>query len=248
MVALGATLAVAVAVREPPAPPDGLVILYGDSLSTEASGTFVKELRRTSAAEIITRPVPGASPCDALPAMQADLALAPTVVVIQYVGNNVSPCTRGPGGERLTGDALAARFDADVRAATDMFATAGTRVVLVGGPDAPGLDGGATLAIVDVYERIVTEWAGRDIGRVRYADAAATVTDDHHFVDRLPCEPDEDAAQGCVDGQVVVRTDDRIHFCPAPLDGLTCPVESPGARRFGTEMARVARQALDPGY
>jgi hypothetical protein len=242
--------AVAAVVLHRPAPrPGGLVILYGDSLATEASGDFVNELRRTTDAEVVTRVVPGEAPCDALDDMQADLDRRPTVVVISYAGNNGSACTRGPAGEELTGDALTARYDADVRRATELFATAGTRVVLVGGPDAPGLPGGASAAIADDYHRIVNEWAGRDLGRVRYADAGAVVSaPDGAFAEQLPCRSDEGAAQGCAGGEVAVRNPDGIHFCPGDYQGLTCDVASPGARRFGDEMARVTRIALDPDY
>jgi hypothetical protein len=239
----------AAGLRHPPGRPGGLVILYGDSLATEASGAFVGELARTSDAEMITRPVPGAAPCDAIEAMQADLALRPTVVVIQFAGNSASDCSRGPGGERLTGRAHLDRTIADVRAATELFATRGTRVVLVGGPDVPGLPGNPGLPLADAYNLIVNEWAGRDLGRVRYADAAATVSGpDHSYVDRLACHDGEGEDEGCIDGEVVVRSDDRIHLCPRPDRSLVCPVPSPGARRFGEEMARVARQALDPDY
>lgn len=251
--AVGVALAVAVvavaALRQPPPPPDGLVILYGDSLSVEAAGDFVRELGRTTEAEVVTRPVPGLSPCDALDTMRADLALEPAVVVIQYVGNNVSPCMLDDEGRPLTGQALTDRIGADVRTAAELFATAGTRVVLVGGPHAPGLPAGdATLDIAEAYLRIVNEWAG-ELGRIRYADAAATVTGpDHGYADRLPCRDGEGPDEGCTDGEVVVRSPDRIHFCPTEHDGLQCPVPSPGARRFGHEMARVTRLALDPVY
>jgi hypothetical protein len=220
-----------------------------DSLSVEAAGDFVHELDRTSRADVVTRPMPGESPCDALDDMRRDAARRPTVVVIQYVGNNASPCMRDEGGKPLTGSALVERTQADMRAATDLFASRGTRVVLVGGPESPGLPGAdATRALPDAYLRIVNEWLG-ELGQVRYADAAATVSGSGGgYAQRLPCRDDEGPHQGCVDGEVVVRADDRIHFCPAPSDGLACPVPSPGARRFGLEMARVARMALDPDY
>jgi hypothetical protein len=241
---------VAAVVLHRPAPrPGGLVILYGDSLATEASGDFVHALRRTTDAEVITRVVPAEAPCDALDDMQADVALRPTVVVISYSGNNGTACIRGPGDEVLSGDALVARYDADVRQATELFATAGARVVLVGGPDAPGLPGGASGAIADDYRRIVNEWAGRDLGRVRYVDAGAVVSGpDGAFAAQLPCRTDEGPAQGCAGGEVAVRNPDRIHFCPGHYAGLQCDVASPGARRFGEEMARVTRIALDPDY
>ena len=244
-----AVLVGAVVRREPPPLPEGVVILYGDSLSMEASAGFVPEMGRIANAELVVRPVPGTSPCDALDQMHADVALEPDVVVIQYVGNNASECVRGPDGEELTGTALVERFEADVRTATELFATNGVRVVLVGGPHSPGLPGKASLGIADAYNRIVNEWAGRDLGRVRYADAAATVTgDDHVYADRLPCRDDEGPDDGCVDGEVTVRHHDRIHFCPAEYGELVCAVPSPGAIRFGEEMARVAALALDPSY
>jgi hypothetical protein len=239
------TAGAVVAFRRPPQPPEGLVILYGDSLSLEAGAAFEAALKDSTDARVELRTVPEVSPCDALAGMREDLALQPSVVVIQYVGNDSSACTRGPGGETLTGTALVERTAADVRAATELFATAGIRVVLVGGPEAPGLPGDAVLDIADAYNDIVNEWAGRDLGRVRYADAAATVTGpDHAYRDRLPCRDDEGGDDGCDGGEVTVRSPDRIHFCPVTHDELVCPVPSPGARRFGEEMARVTRMAL----
>jgi hypothetical protein len=226
--------------------PGGMIILYGDSLSAEASPYFADELARTTTALVIPKTIPGTGPCSAMDAMRSDATLHPDVVVIQYVGNNAMPCARDANGNRLTGQALTDRYEADVRAEVDLFASQGTKVVLVGGPDAPGLPGGATLQIADAYQRIVDEWDDRAFGRVRYADAAGTVTGpDHRFVDKLPCAPDEGPAQGCTNGEVEVRSPDQAHFCPAEGIYMVCPVPNPGARRFGFEMARVAREALN---
>ncbi|HEX6166871.1 MAG TPA: hypothetical protein VFZ30_08795 [Acidimicrobiales bacterium] len=241
VVAVGA----AALLRRPPPRPDGLVVLYGDSLSAEAAPAFVDELARITDAEVVVRAVPAEAPCDAHDEMQDDLALRPTVVVIQFVGNSATRCTLDPDGDRLEGRALVDRTVQDVRAATEMFATNGSRVVLVGGPDVPGLPGNPGLGVAEAYNGLVNEWAGRDLGRVRYADAAATVTGpDHAFTETLPCRSDEGEAEGCRDGRVVVRSEDRIHFCPGAASGPACPVPSPGARRFGLEMARVTRMAL----
>lgn len=251
VVAVLAAGAIAVAAfRQPPDRPDGLVILYGDSLGSEASGAFADELADTTDAEVVNRAVPAISPCDVLPDMERDLALDPTVVVLQFVGNNGSACSRGPDGAPLTGQALVDRTLADVQAATQMFAERGVRVVLVGGPDTPGLpNGGAGLALADAYNRIVDTYGGELLGRVRYADAAASVSGpDHAYADRLPCRSGEGEAQGCEGGTVTVRSPDRIHFCPVAHDGLACPVPAPGARRFGVAMAEAVRFALDPLY
>jgi hypothetical protein len=225
--------------------PGGMIVLYGDSLSMESGPYFSDELARTTKALVITKPIPGTAPCSVADTMRNDATLHPDVVVIQYVGNNGMPCTRDADGNPLTGQALADRYEADVRAEVDMFASQGTKVVLVGGPEAPGLPGGAELQIAADYQHIVDEWDARVFGRVRYADAAATVTQDHKFVDKLPCASDEGPGQGCTGGEVTVRAPDRAHFCPSPGAFLVCPVPDPGARRFGYEMAKVAREALN---
>src|SRR5262245_59384621 len=225
--------------------PGGMIVLYGDSLSMEASPYFSDELARTTKALVIAKPIPGTAPCSVADTMRNDATVHPAVVVIQFVGNNGVPCTRDAEGNPLTGQALADRYEADVRAEVDTFASQGTKVVLVGGPEAPGLPGGAELQIAAAYQRIVAEWDDRVFGRVRYADAAATVTEDHRFVDKLPCASDEGPGQGCVAGQVTVRAPDRAHFCPSPGAFLVCPAPDPGARRFGFEMAKVAREALN---
>jgi hypothetical protein len=240
----------AVAARRAPERPDGLVILYGDSLGSEASGAFTEELTRTTDAEVVVRARPGIAPCDARSEMTRDLDLDPAVVVLQFVGNNGSACARGLDGEVLTGPALVERTLADVQTATEMFADRGIRVVLVGGPDTPGLPtDGASLAIAEAYNGIVDTYGGDMLGRVRYADAAAAVSGpDNAYADRLPCRSGEGEADGCENGTVAVRSPDRIHFCPVAHEGLACPVPAPGARRFGEAMAEAVGFALDPQY
>src|SRR5262245_21881256 len=85
---LVAAVVVAAVVREPPAEPEGTVILYGDSLSVEARDAFADRLHATTRADVVLRAVPGLSPCDVRPRMEEDAALRPDVVVIQFVGNN----------------------------------------------------------------------------------------------------------------------------------------------------------------
>lgn len=245
----------ALVLRQPPGPPGAgqRAVLYGDSLSVESGAAFTMAMERGTEADVTVRAVPGIAPCDAFPTMQADMAdpaTRPSVAVIQFTGNNASECIHDAGGAELTGPALAQRYAGDVRAAVELFATQGVRVVLVSPIPAPGLPGGAEALIADEYLRIVTEWAGRDIGQVRYAPAADHLTGpDDGYVTTLPCLAAEGAGEGCTDGTITVRSVDRIHFCPVDTgDGTSCPAYSSGAMRFGGEMARVATQALSPDY
>jgi hypothetical protein len=228
------------------------VVLYGDSLSVEAGPAFVETIGRLTRAEVEVQATPGIAPCDALDAMRADAdeGSRPAVVVLQFAGNNATPCVAGEGGEPLRGPELAERYAADIRTAVELFAASDVRVVIAGPPPAPGLPGQATELIDEGYQALVTQWAGIDIGHVRYSPAGDTVAGDSRaYAARLPCLDGEGEAEGCDGGQIAVRSPDRIHLCPTELtDGLTCPVYSSGARRYGDEMARVAAQALDPAY
>jgi hypothetical protein len=251
--ALVVAVAAVLVLRSPPGPPGAgdTVVLYGDSLAVEAAGPFTEAMEASSEADVRVRAVPGVAPCDLFADMEADLADPegrPDVVVLQFAGNNASECIQGPDGV-LTGGDLVLRYAVDVRQVVESFATQGTRVVLVTPPVTPGLPNDAHDLLVDEYERIVTEWAGRDIGEVRAAQAGAEVTgEDGAYVETLPCLPDEGEDEGCEDGEIRVRTEDHIHFCPVDLDGLRCPAYSSGARRYAGEMARVATMALSPAY
>lgn len=228
------------------------VVLYGDSLSVEAGPGFVAAMGRSSRARVEVKATPGIAPCDALDAMRADAEgpSPPAVAVLEFAGNNSTRCVADASGAPLRGRALAERYTADVRAAVELFAANDVRVVIAGPPPAPGLPGQATELIDEGYLALVTEWAGIDIGRVRYARAGNAVAgEDRSYVASLPCRDGEGPDEGCDGGRIAVRSPDRIHFCPAGLSGgWACPVHSSGAERYGEEMARVAAQALDPAY
>jgi hypothetical protein len=230
------------------------VVLYGDSLAIEAGPAFVEAMGQHSRAVVEVKAVPGSAPCDVLDSMRADASgpagARPAVVVLQFAGNNATPCVSESDGTPLRGAALAERYAADIEAAVELFAAADVRVVIAGLPPAPGLPGDATELIEEAELSLVTRWAGIDIGHVRYSPAGDTVAGaDRAYESHLPCLDGEGEAEGCEGGEIVVRSPDRIHFCPEGLtERLTCPVYSSGARRYGQEMARTAAQALDPDY
>jgi hypothetical protein len=230
------------------------VVLYGDSLAVEAGPAFVEAMAEHSRAEVEVKAVPGIAPCDALDTMRADAERTdgrrPSVVVLEFAGNNATPCVSGRDGSPSRGAALAERYEADIEAAVELLAAHDVRVVIAGPPPTPGLPGGATELIDEAVLSLVTRWAGIDIGQVRYSPAGDMVTGPGGaYESQLPCLDGEGRAEGCEGGRITVRSPDRIHFCPAGLTGeLRCPGYSSGARRFGQEMARSAAQALDPGY
>ncbi|HKA92571.1 MAG TPA: hypothetical protein VKE97_02110 [Acidimicrobiia bacterium] len=224
------------------------VILYGDSLAFESRDAFALALQRGNDIEVVDRTYGGTAICDRLDRMRQDLHdLQPAAVVIEFAGNNVTPCMQGPDGP-LTGAALAEKYRDDARTATDIFAGAGVRVYWIGAPPITASQAGDFARVRRLYEAQaggVTQ-ATPPFGAVEYVDADRAVVDGGRFTATLPCLPSEGPAEGCVDGRIPVRALDGVHFCPVRTGPGTdhCPVYSSGAVRFGLAMAGPVRRDL----
>jgi hypothetical protein len=214
----------------PPGPPR--VIVYGDSLVSEA-GTDFTSLANDYGASAQVRTYPGTATCDWLATMAADApAVQPTAVVLAFSGDDFSPCM---AGDQLGTPQYYAKYESDTQTAINIFRAVGTKVVLAGLPlDASaGLSQNAT-QLNQVYRSL----AARNVG-VTYDDAGQAVEADGQFTWTLPCL----AGEPCTgpSGTNVVRAPDGIHFCPdghtTLLGGLEeCDVYSSGALRFAAAM------------
>ena len=90
---LAATVLLAVASRA-----NRRVILYGDSLAFESRDAFALALQRGNDIEVVDRTYGGTAICDQLDRMPQDLHdLQPAAVVIEFAGNNVTPCMQEIG-------------------------------------------------------------------------------------------------------------------------------------------------------
>ena len=224
------------------------VILYGDSLAFESRDYFALALQSGADVEVVDRTFGGTAICDRLDRMRTDLrALQPTAVVLEFVGNNVTDCVRGPGGS-LTGDALVQKYRDDARIATEIFAGAGVRVYWMGAPSIATSQADDFRRVRQTYEEEARRltFATPPLPRVQYADAGRAVLDGGRFTATLPCLPSEGPGEGCVGGHISVRALDGVHFCPVRTreGGDRCPVYSGGAARFGLAMAEPVRRDL----
>jgi len=161
----------------------------------------------------------------------------PDVVVIEFLGENFSPCAHRPAGNSTSGVAgEQERFREDVTTAAESFRGAGTRVYLVPPP-------------ASAFDAFSPGWLGT--GKM-YSDVAArfpgvsVLTDAPEAIERpggrftawLPCRPHE----SCSGGVARVRSPDGLHMCPVEHKTLSCPMPSPGAWRYGIAIAeRVLR-------
>lgn len=211
------------------------VALYGDSLSFEAQAFFTDELA-SRGVDVRARTYGGTAICDWLDTMREDaLAWQPDAVVVEFVGNRLTPCMN-PGGAPEPDAAYYARYEADASAVVAMFVPLGARVYFAGAP-MPRLapeDQAGWGRLNAMYRGLADRSAG-----VVYVDAGASVLDGGSWTETLPCLPGEPCGP---DGRNVVRAPDGGHFCPGAPDavaGVTsgCPVWSSGAWRYARAMA-----------
>src|SRR6266516_82942 len=248
LVAVTALLAVAVVVVAAAGRTNRRVILYGDSLAFEGRDDFALSLQRGNDVEVVDRTFGGTAICDRLDRMRRDLHdLQPSAVVLEFVGNNVTPCMRGPNGP-LTGGDLLRKYRDDARTATRIFAGAGVRVYWMGAPSTATAEEPVFAGVRHGYdaESGRLTFATPPVPRVSYVDAGLAVLDGGRFAATLPCLPSEGTGEGCVDGRIAVRALDGLHFCPVragPGDDR-CPVYSGGAVRFGLAMPQPIRRDL----
>jgi hypothetical protein len=224
------------------------VILYGDSLAFESRDVFVLSLQRGGDVEVVDRTFGGTAICDRISEMRQDLHdLQPSAVAFEFIGNNLTPCMRGPTGP-LTGAALVQKYRDDASTATELFAGAGVRVYWMGAPSTATAEAGVFAGIRHGYaaEAGRLTYATPPTSGVRYVDAGQALLDGGRFAATLPCLPPEGAGEGCVDGRIPVRAPDGLHFCPVRTSPGTdrCPVYSSGAVRFGLAMAQPIRRDL----
>lgn len=209
LVALGALAALAACepIKPPPSPPppQGGVIMYGDSL-LEESAPYVHSSTRM-------RGFGGTALCDSLENIVAAAANErPSLLVVEYVGNNLTPCMNG-----FTSAAqVRAKYAAD---AAELEQRVDVPILWVGPP---------------LFRSGPPPTWGLFDSEPLFVDAGQAVLENSAYTDTLPCLPDEGPARGCVNGRITVRAADGAHF------GTSAPGYASGARRFADAIDAAA--------
>lgn len=175
----------------------GPVIMYGDSLLVQAT----PYLRSTDE----VRAYGGTALCDWVDKIaQASAVEQPSVLVLEFVGNDLTPCMQG----YTTPDEVRAKYEADM---ARLKRRVDTPILWVGPPE---FRDGAPPAL------------GLYSSEPRFVDAGQAVLADGTYTDTLPCLPDEGSVQGCINGRIRVRAFDGAHFANSGSG------YSAGGRRF----------------
>jgi hypothetical protein len=228
--------------------PGARVELWGDSLAWESAAPFVARLREVPGVslDITTHTFGGTATCDWLSDIRARARHGHiAVAMLEFSGNALTPCMTGTDGQPRRGAAYLDAYRHATLDAISVLQRAGARVYLVGTPPGrrAGTDGDA---LRNVYEQLAVQRTG-----VAFVDAGQSVLDHGRWTETLPCLRTEPAADGCVDGRIVVRAPDGAHFCPnagPAVRGVVgpCPRWSSGAVRFGRAMADAIADVVVP--
>jgi hypothetical protein len=193
--------------RQTAARSRGPVLIYGDSLIEQAS----PYLRSTDA----IRALGGTALCDWVDNMaQAASVEQPSMMVVEFVGNDVTPCMNG----YETPEQVRSKYEADMARLKQLV---DAPILWVGPP--PFRD--REPAAFGLYS-----------SEPRFVDAGEAVLADGAYTDTLPCLPDEGWVQGCVNGRIRVRAPDGAHFATSGSG------YSAGGRRFADAIDEAVRQ------
>lgn len=190
-----------------PSKSRGPVLVYGDSLIEQASPYF----RSTDQVHAYG----GTALCDWVDKMaRAATVEQPSVMVVEFVGNDLTPCMQG----YQTPDQVRAKYEADM---ARLKRRVDAPILWVGAPAFRDRDP-ATLGLYS--------------SEPRFVDAGEAVLTDGEYTDTLPCLADEGEIQGCVNGRIRVRASDGTHFATSGSG------YSAGGRRFADAIDSAIRK------
>lgn len=202
-------------------PANARVLVLGDSLSVEAKGSG-EAFRLNPYRMDWSGAVFGTAPCNGIAKLPA-INYTPDVVVV-YSGNNGSMVGNCMNSEN--GAALAARYTADVNTIINHFDNGTTRIVIVGAP--VRMDRKAdTDGVFDAMQALA---ANRGVA---FYDGGQNISPNRIYKNPAFCNPFETTCGTAGAGKNIIRSADRVHFCPegGSLSGA-CASYNSGAVRY----------------
>ena len=221
----------------PVAPEPPTVIVYGDSLSSEASGQLDSQLQTAFPGwRVIVRSQGGAALCDYKPQMQDDATLEADLVIIQFSGNYFTPCANGSVDNYFW----------DAGWTINLWHERNTPVLFVGGLSRVGQPAGigTTGGTFKWWAEYTAAWG------TRFVDASTFLVEDGIYKQTLPCYASEEESCTADNDRINARNTDGSHLCNAlgsgGLGNIPCPDYASGAYRFALAIVRAAA-AMIPG-
>jgi hypothetical protein len=233
-------------------------LMIGDSTLWESARRVVAQFDPADW-NVTIRALSGASPCDLTPRLRHALTSDPhpTVIVLDQTANSwtscmtdVPGCTAAPAQcstlhiPLIGSDLFFRRYEQDLHRFLALAASSAAPVVVVRAPSGRNpWFAGVQARVVEMERRIAARYPNVSVVS---GPARAVAAPDGSFSRTLPCLPHEHRNPQCVDGRIVVRASDGLHFCPVPVVAAVppCPVYSSGEWRFARAVGAAARAAV----
>ena len=173
-------------------PVDAHITIYGDSLSVQAAA-MLRSQGRAHGLTVTVEAYFGLAPCDLTRAVYRDvedLGAALDALVLEFSGNNLTPCMKRDG-KSLTGTAYFAKYRRDLGALVAAGVDRSIPVLVVGAPSFPDAENSPDrVELNSVLRDVAAEYPG-----ARYVASAPEVSP-FGFARVLPCLREETAALG----------------------------------------------------
>jgi peptidoglycan/LPS O-acetylase OafA/YrhL len=207
------------------------IAIYGDSIMNEVAPSIRVLMGDRRDLIVDSHAVAGVSLCDLVTRLRNDIAEAkPDIAVVETNGGSFTPCMQADGVPLEPGSDEYLRRSAV--AFEDFFEAAESAsipVLVVAPPPAPTAE--ARTVQADLW-RLAQE-AAADSGDVRFDRSARDALGGDTWVGQLPCRAVEDASLGCTDGMIVVRSPNRLNFCPSGYrPDIPCREHASGLARY----------------
>lgn len=169
--------------------------------------------------------------------------IVPQVVTLETAGNALRQCMsdRNGGTAPLIGSTEWANlYRQDLNEFFSTATTAGSKVVFV---KPPSMAATWYNSAINQLITIATEEAGKFHGVSVSGVPRNAVTSSGKFTFKKACLATETSALGCgIDGKIIVRSSDGLHFCPSGLNASLpngCSIYSSGAYRWGKSLVNT---------
>jgi hypothetical protein len=219
-------------------------LIYGDSLTWESYWAIQAKFATKKHWIFHNLSFPQSAPCDWLGRLASDLAAYhPTIVAITSAGN-VSSCVTDADGnaQAVNTPGYYARYQQDLGAMFSEITATGSKVLFMEAPPFADPDRNAAVPqILGIAKTLAKGYHG-----VSVSSAINTaLSKNGKYTAYKACLPSEAAQNGCLKGQIAVRTltgvQAGLHLCPIGLPSFPwfCQIYSSGELRFGNALVET---------
>jgi hypothetical protein len=209
------------------------VTFFGDSLVNRSS-VFVHPDFNRSTTTVQVHATAGSALCDWLASIdRLTPATAPTVAVIEFIGNHRTPCISHSRN-------FIAQYGVDLTEAIRHLLAIGVKGVVVDrGPITDNPLWNWLPRLLKEYQAVIASFHSPAVAYDYWADLSVEGPHGRFSWTKTCLKVERDHGLCPASGREVVRSSDGVHFCPVALYRNQCPVYASGSYRFVRALATM---------